>query len=169
MFPTYFSYFRHYFHILVFLLNHYLLISLHLSRLHGNLISCPVSRTLSTQSWYVVHAPPYFWHRTRGFLEGRRSWEPGSRLTTGDFSPFHILPKGSGANVRWTNANHTFLTHNFFWNDTFSRDISPTKLRSTARVWNPHCFPNSWIRLIVGFLALCSKQYCGPSSLRNPS
>jgi hypothetical protein len=58
-----------------------------------------------------TYATPYFWHRTRGFLEVRRSWEPGSRLTTGDFFPFRLSPKVSHANVHWANANHTFLTH----------------------------------------------------------
>ncbi len=129
-FLTCFSYFSCYIHILVFLLNWYLLISLCLSRLHGNQISCPIS-------WYIVHVPPCFWQRTCGFLEERCSWEPGSRLTTGDFSPFRLLPKVSGANVHWTNANHTFPTHKDPWTDTFLRDISPTKLCSTARVWNP--------------------------------
>jgi hypothetical protein len=51
---------------------------------------------------------------------------------------FCLLLKVSGANVRWTNANHTFLTHKNPQTDTFSRDISPTKLRSTAQVRNPH-------------------------------
>jgi hypothetical protein len=72
-----------------------------------------------------------------GFLEARLSWEPGSRLTTIDLSPFHLLPKVSRANVRWANANHTFLTHKNPQTDTFSRDISPAKLRSTAQVRNP--------------------------------
>ncbi len=110
-FRTCVSYFSCYFHILVFLLNHYLLISLQLSWLHWNLISHPVSRTLGTPSWYIVHAPSCFWHRTRGFLEARCSWESGSRLTTSELSPFGLLLKVSGANVHWTNANHTFLTH----------------------------------------------------------
>jgi hypothetical protein len=110
-FITCFSYFSCYFHILVFLQNRYLLISSCLSWLHGNPISHPVSRTIGTPSWYVVHAPPYFWHRTRGFLKARRSWEPGSRLTTGELSPFRLLPKVSHANVHWANANHIFLTH----------------------------------------------------------
>jgi hypothetical protein len=52
-------------------------------------------------------------------------------------SPFHLLPKVSGANVRWTNANHTFLTHKNPRTDTFLCDISPTKLCSTAWVRNP--------------------------------
>ncbi len=101
-FLTCFSYFSCYFCILVFLQNCYLLISLRLSWLHGNPISCPVSRTIGTPSQYVVHAPPCFWHRTHGFLEARRSWEPGSSLTTGEFPLFRLLPKASGANVRWT-------------------------------------------------------------------
>jgi hypothetical protein len=110
-FLTCFSYFSHYFHILVFLLNCYLVISLRLSWLHGNPISSPVSRNLGTPSWCVVHAPPCFWHRMCGFLKARCSWEPCSRLTTGEFSPFRHSPKVSGANVHQKNANHTFLTH----------------------------------------------------------
>jgi hypothetical protein len=50
---------------------------------------------------------------------------------------FRLLPKVSGANVHWANANHTFLTHKNPQTDTFSCDISPAKLRSTAWVWNP--------------------------------
>jgi hypothetical protein len=46
---------------------------------------------------------------------------------------FRLSPKVSGANVRWANANHTFLTHINPRTDTSSRDISPAKLRSTAR------------------------------------
>ncbi len=49
-FLTCFSYFIRYFHILVFLWNCYLLISLRLSWLHGNRISCPVSCTIGTPS-----------------------------------------------------------------------------------------------------------------------
>jgi hypothetical protein len=136
-FLTCFSYFSRYFHILVFLLNCYLLISLRLSWLHGNPISRPVSHTLGTLSWYIIHVLSCFCHRTCGFLEARHLWEPGSRLTTSKFSPFHLLPMVSGANVRWANANHAFLTHKKPRTDTFLCDISPTKLRSTARVWNP--------------------------------
>jgi hypothetical protein len=52
-------------------------------------------------------------------------------------SPFRPLLKVSGANVRWSNAYDTFLTHKNPQTDTFSLDISPAKLHSTARVWNP--------------------------------
>ncbi len=72
-----------------------------------------------------------------GFLKARRSWEPGSRLTTGDLSPVLLLPMVSGANVRQANADHTFLTHKNPQTDTFSCDISPTKLCNTAWVRNP--------------------------------
>jgi hypothetical protein len=46
---------------------------------------------------------------------------------------FRLSPKVSGANVHWANANHTFLTHTNPWTNTFLRDISLAKLRSTAR------------------------------------
>ena len=138
MFLTCFSYFSRYFHILVFLQNHYLLISLCLSWLHGNPTSCPVSHTIGTLSSYVVHAPPCFWHRTRGLLETRRLCEHGSSFTTCKFSLFRLLPKVSGANVRWT--EHKFIPFFLTKNprtDTFLLDLGLAKLRSTAQVWNP--------------------------------
>jgi hypothetical protein len=46
---------------------------------------------------------------------------------------FHLLPKVSGVNVRWANANHTFLTNKNPRTVTSLRDISPAKLRNTAR------------------------------------
>jgi hypothetical protein len=42
--------------------------------------------------------------------------------------------------------------------DTFLHDISPAKLRNTAWVRNPQGISKLVIRLIVRFLALCSKQ-----------
>ncbi len=50
---------------------------------------------------------------------------------------FRLLPKVSGANIHWANRNDTFLTHKNPRTDTFSHDISPAKLCSTAWVWNP--------------------------------
>ncbi len=50
---------------------------------------------------------------------------------------FCLSLKVSEANVCWVNVNHTFLTHKNPWTDTFLCDISPTKLCSTAWVWNP--------------------------------
>ncbi len=84
-----------------------------------------------------LHAPPYFWHRMHGFLEARCSWEPGSQLTTSDFSPFRLLPKVSGANVRWTECKSYFSCSPNPWTDTFLLDLSLAKLCSTARLWNP--------------------------------
>jgi hypothetical protein len=40
--------------------------------------------------------------RGGGVLEARCSCEPGSSLTPGEFSPFCLLLKVSGANVCWT-------------------------------------------------------------------
>ncbi len=122
-FLTCFSYFRCYFLILEFLQNCYSLISLRLSRLHGNPISCPISCTFGTPSWYAVHAPPYFWHRTHGFLEARRSREPGSRLTTSFLSPFCLSKKVSGAKSIGRTRILPFLTQ-YPSAGTFLPDIS---------------------------------------------
>ena len=55
---------------------------------------------------------------------------------------FRLLLKVSGENVHWVNANDTFLTHKNPQTDTSLRDISPAKLRSTARDGIPKGFPN---------------------------
>jgi hypothetical protein len=83
------------------------------------------------------------------FPEATRLWEPCSGLTTGDFSPFRLLPKVSGVNVHWKNANHTSFTYKDPQTDTFLRDISPAKLCSTAWIWNPQ-----------GISKLVNKVYC---------
>jgi hypothetical protein len=54
---------------------------------------------------------------------------------------FRLSPKVSGANIRWSNENHTFLTHKNPRTDTSLHDISPAKLRSTARDGIPKGFP----------------------------
>ncbi len=96
-----------------------------------------------------------------------------SLLVIFPLSPFRLLPKVSGANVRWAYVNHTLLTHKNPRSDTFLHDISPTELHSTARVKNPQ--GNSKLvnkvdcRLSYdSFLALCSRQQCRPSLLQNP-
>ncbi len=93
-FLTCFSYFGCYFHILVFSWNFYVLISLRpfSAAQESDFLSC--FSYLGTPSWYVVHGPPCFWHRMRGFLEARRLWEPGSRLTTGENFPFPPFAEG---------------------------------------------------------------------------
>ncbi len=82
---------------------------------------------------------------------------------------FRLLPKVSEVNVHWANANHTFLTHKNPQTDTFLHDISLAKLRSTAQVWNPQGIFKLVNKVDCWVFALCSKQQCGPSLLRNPS
>jgi hypothetical protein len=120
-FLIYFSYLSCYFLSLVFLQNHYLL-------MHRNPISCPIFLYL----WYskVVRrtCAPYFWHRTRWFLEARRLQEPGSRLTTSDLSPFCLLPKVSGANGQ-LGKHESYLSYSQkSSSSTFLRDISPARV-----------------------------------------
>jgi hypothetical protein len=66
---TSFSYLNRYFLFQVFLHNCYLLVSLHLSWLHGNPMSHPVSLYLWFSKYHVLHAPPYFWHTWCIFLK----------------------------------------------------------------------------------------------------
>ncbi len=110
-FLTSFSYLNCYFLFLVFLRNHYLLVSSRLFCLHGKRVSCPVFSYL----WYSKElcrtcAPIFLAHITR-FLEARCSREPGIRISTSFLSPFRLLPKVSHANVHWVIANHTFSSH----------------------------------------------------------
>jgi hypothetical protein len=72
-FLTCFSCFSCYFHILVFSQNCYVIISSQpfSAARESDFLSC--FSYLGTPSWYVVHAPPCFWHRTRGFHKARRS------------------------------------------------------------------------------------------------
>jgi hypothetical protein len=87
---------------------------------------------------------------------------------------FCLLPKVSGANVCWANANDTFLTHKNPQTVTFLRDISPAKLHSTARVWNPQGIsklvnkvdcrvPHALLKAIV-WAFLTSKSFAAESS-----
>ncbi len=109
-FLTRFSYFSCYLLILVFLQNCYSLISLRLSWMHRNQISCPVFLYLWNSEVVRCMCAPILLAQ-KGFLEARCRRQPGSWLTISDLSPFHLLLKVSGANVRWANANHIFFTH----------------------------------------------------------
>ncbi len=86
-FLTSFSNFYRYFLFLVFLQRRYLLVSLQLSRLRGTPISYPVF--IPFVPWIPRHtcAPMFLAHLTH-FLEVRRSWEPGTKISTGILSPF---------------------------------------------------------------------------------
>jgi hypothetical protein len=167
-FLTCFSYFSCYFLILVFLQNHYLLFSLCLSWLHGNPISHPISRTIGTPSKYIVHAPPCFWNRTRGFLKARRSWEPGSSHTTAKFSLFRLLPKVSAVNARWTEHDSYLSYSQNPRTDTFLRDLGFAKLRSTARVWNHQGISKLVNRLIVACQMTASLHFSQRNSADLP-
>jgi hypothetical protein len=114
-FLTSFSNLYCYILFLVFLQNCYLLVSLHLSRLHGNPISYPVFIPFVLQIPHHTCALIFLAHITC-FLEVRCSWEPGTRISTGILSPFRLLPKVSHANAHWAIANHTFSSHIIFSN-----------------------------------------------------
>jgi hypothetical protein len=125
MFLTCFSYFSCYFLILVFLHNHYLLIlsrpflaireSNFLSRF-SYLWHCEVVRRTCAPKFYAQHA---------GFLIVRR------------FLPF---AEGFWCK-RPLGKRESYLSYSQNpWTDTFLRDISPAKLRSTARDGIPKGF-----------------------------
>jgi hypothetical protein len=76
---------------------------------------------------------PHVSGTTRGFLEARRSWEPGSSITTVEFSLFRLLRKVSAVNVRWTEQD-SYLS--FSQKSSSWHFLALAKLCSTARVWN---------------------------------
>jgi hypothetical protein len=88
-FLTSFSNFYRYFLFLVFLQHRYLLVSLHLSWLHGTPISYPVFIPFILRILRRTCAPMFLAHSTH-FLKVRRLWEPGTRISTGILSPFHL-------------------------------------------------------------------------------
>jgi hypothetical protein len=96
-FFTSFSNLNHYFLFLVYLRNHYLLVSLGLSWLHGRVPHCTRA--------------PIFLAPMTCFLKARCLREPGTRISTDFLSPFHLLPRVSHTNVHWAIANHTFSSH----------------------------------------------------------
>ncbi len=110
-FLTSFSYLNCYFIFLVFLHNCYLLVSLRLSWLHGNLISCPVFSYLWDSEVLHCMCTSIFLAHIMHFLEARRLWEHGSRLTNSFLSHFCLFPKVSHANIHCAIANHTFSSH----------------------------------------------------------
>ncbi len=110
-FLTSFSYLNCYILILVFLCTCYLLVSLHLSWLHRNLISCPIFSYLWYSEVLRCTRPPILLAHITCFLKARCSGEPDTRISTNFLSPFHLLAKVSHANVCWAIANHTFSSH----------------------------------------------------------
>jgi hypothetical protein len=123
-FLTSFSNLYCYFLFLVFLQHCYLLVSSHLSRLRGTPIFHPILIPFVLWIPRFTCAPMFLAHITR-FLEVRRSWEPGTKISTGILSPFHLFfPKASRANVHWAITYHTFSSCLNPRTDNFLRDIS---------------------------------------------
>ncbi len=90
--------------------------------------------------------PPCFWHRTHGFLEARRSWEPGSSLTTGEFSLFCLLPKVSAVNVHWTEHDSYLSFSQKSLNWQFLAWPQPSQATQySPGMESPKGYPNSWI------------------------
>jgi hypothetical protein len=94
------------------------LVSLHLSWLHRTPISYPIFIPFVLRLPCHTCAPIFLAHFTC-FLEIRRSWEPGTRISTGILSPFCLFPKVSRVNILWVIANHTFSSHLNPQTDTF--------------------------------------------------
>ncbi len=94
-----------------------------------------------------------------GFLEARRSWEPGSSITTIEFFLFRLLRKVSAVNVHWTEQDSYLSSSQKSLSWHF---LALAKLRSTARVWNHQGISKLVNRVDCclsydSFLALCSK------------
>jgi hypothetical protein len=85
-FLTIFSYFSCYFLILGFLLNHYFLVSLHLSWLHRNQISLSCFLILEHSQLVCWTCTPCFRHRLCCYTQSKTFVGPWSILSTGLFS-----------------------------------------------------------------------------------
>jgi hypothetical protein len=86
-FLTSFSNFYRYFPFLVFLQRRYLLVSLHLSWLHGTPISYPIFIPFVLRILHRTCAPMILAHLTH-FLKVRCLWESGTKISTSILSPF---------------------------------------------------------------------------------
>jgi hypothetical protein len=108
MFLPCFSYFSRYFHILVFSQNR-LLIFLCLSRLHGNPISCPVSRTIRASTSYM--RPHISGTEYDGFLKQDACGNLVVASLPVNFPLSAFCQRFLVQTSIGLNANHTFLTH----------------------------------------------------------
>jgi hypothetical protein len=114
-----------YFLILVLLQNCYLLFFCAFLGCTGIQFLVPFSCTFWHSKVVRCTCTPMFWHRMRGFLKGRHSREPGSRLTTGDLFPFRLLPRFL---VQMSVGQMQIIPYSQkSLSSTFSRDISPAK------------------------------------------
>ncbi len=94
-----------------------------------------------------------------GFSKQDACWEPGSSITTVEFSLFCLLQKVSAVNVLWT-EHDSYLS--FSQKSSSWHFLALAKLRSTARVWNHQRISKLVNRVDCrlssdSFLALCSK------------
>ncbi len=154
-FLTCFSYFSCYFLIQVFSQNCYLLISSRLSRLHGNLISCPVFCTFKTLQASRLYMRP---HISGTVWVGFLKQDAHGNLVV-DYRWFFPLPpfaKGFWCKrlLDWMQIIPFLLTK------ILELTLSRMTLSYAVQIGYgfPKGFSNSWIRLIVGFLVLCSKR-----------
>ncbi len=93
------------------------------------------AKSLLTNFLALVHhtCTPMFLEQNGGFLKARRSWEPGSSITTIEFSLFRLLRKVSAVNIRWAEQDSYLSSSQKSLSWHFH---ALAKLRSTARVWN---------------------------------
>ncbi len=143
---TSFSYLNRYFLFLVFLRNCYLLVSFAFLGCAEIRFLIPFLIPLVLRVPHHTCTPIFLAHITC-FLEARRSWEPGTRISTGFLSLFRLLPKISHANVRWAIANHTFSSHIISSNWHFlGWHKPPLSQCSKLRQGIPKGFPILWIK-----------------------
>ncbi len=94
-----------------------------------------------------------------GFSKQDACWEPGSIITTVEFSLFRLLRKVSTVNVHWT-EHDSYLS--FSQQSSRWHFLELVKLHSTAQVWNHQRISKLVNRVDCrlssdSFLALCSK------------
>jgi hypothetical protein len=118
----------------------------------------------------LVHSTwaPMFLAQKHGFLELRRSWEPGISLTTGEFSLFRLLPKVSAVNIRW-NEHDSYLSFSQNpWTHTFLRALGLAKLPVQPGYGITKGISKLVNRLIVACLMTASSRFAQSNSVGLP-
>jgi hypothetical protein len=110
-FLTSFSHLSCHFLFLVILCKCYLLVSLRLFWLHGNLITCSIFSYLWYSKVLCCMCAPIFLAHITCFLKARCLQKSGTRINASFFFPFRLLQKVFHANVHWAITNHTFSLH----------------------------------------------------------
>ncbi len=162
-FLTCFSYFSRYFHILIFLRNHYLLISFcSFLGCTGNQFFVPFLIPLALRASTLYMRPHVSGTECVGFSkqDTRGNLVVASLPVNFPFYAFcqrYLVWMSVGLNTI-----HTFLSHKKPWIDTFLRDLGLAKLCSTSRVWNPQGISKLVNKVNCclsydSFLVLCSR------------